>query len=111
MAATYTEDAELTLVAKDKGTGEYKPQDTRGRAAVQRFYQDLFKDQKPGTRSRNMVEFAHFVGGDLLIIHGTFTPDVDQGGAFPFVQVRAKAGERWLIMSLQVFVVSESTQK
>src|SRR5262245_35382918 len=107
MAATYTEDAELTLFAKDKDTGTYKVQVTRGRTAIQRGYQDLFKDRKAGTTSRNVVEFAHFVGTDLLIIHGTFRLDVSQGASIPFIQVRAKKGEKWLLMSLQLFIVKE----
>jgi ketosteroid isomerase-like protein len=107
MAATYTEDAELVLFAKDKNTGDYKGQVTRGRSAIERGYQNLFKDRKPGTTSRNVVEFAHFVGTDLLIIHGTFSLDISQQGSIPFVQVRAKKGDKWLIMSLQLFLVAE----
>jgi ketosteroid isomerase-like protein len=107
MAATYIEDAELSLVIKDKATGTYKVQVTRGRSAIERGYQNIFKDRKPGTTSRNVVEYAHFVGTDLLIIHGTFTLDVGQEGSFPFVQVRAKQREKWLIINLQLFVVSE----
>ncbi len=107
MAATYIEDAEGIVVIKDKDTGTYKTQVTRGRSAIERGYQNIFKDRKPGTTSRNVVEFAHFVGTDLLIIHGAFTLDVSQGVSFPFVQVRAKKGDKWLIMSLQLFVVSE----
>ncbi len=108
MAATYIEDAELSLVIKDKGTGTFKAQVTRGRSAIERGYQNIFKDRKAGTTSRNVVEYAHFVGTDLLIIHGTFTLDVSQEVSFPFVQVRAKQGEKWLIMSLQLFVIAEN---
>ncbi len=107
MAATYMEDAEGILVIKDKDTGTYKAQVSRGRFAIERGYQNIFKDRKPATKSRNVVEYAHFVGTDLLIIHGAFTLDVSQGVSFPFIQVRAKKGDKWLIMSLQVFVVSE----
>ena len=107
MAASYMEDAEAVLVIKDKDTGTYKTQVSRGRSAIERGYQNIFKDRKPGTKSRNLVEYAHFVGADLLIVHGSFTLDVRQGVSFPFVQVRAKKGDKWLIMSLQVFVVSE----
>ena len=110
MAATYTDDAEVVVFAKDKDTDTYKAQVTRGRSAIQRGYQDLFKDRKAGTTSRNVVEFAHFVGTDLLIIHGTFTLDVSQGGSFPFVQVRAKQGDKWLLMSLQLFIVKEEAR-
>jgi ketosteroid isomerase-like protein len=107
MAATYTEDAELILFAKDKDTGTYKAQVTRGRSAIERAYQNIFTDRKPGTTSRNVVEFAHLIGSDLLIIHGTFSLDVSQGGSLPFVQVRAKKGDQWLLMSLQLFIVKE----
>jgi hypothetical protein len=102
MAATYTEEAELSLISKDKDTGRYKVENTHGRTAVERFYQDLFKDRKPGTTSRNAVEYARLVGSDLMIIHGKFTPDVAQGDALPFVQVRVKDGDHWLIQSLQI---------
>lgn len=102
MAATYTEEAEFTLISKDKDTGRFKAENTHGRTAIERFYQDFFKDRKPGTMSRNVVEYARLVGTDLLIIHGNFTPDVAQGDALPFVQVRIKDGDQWLIMSLQL---------
>ena len=107
MADTYTDDGELTVFSKDETTGRYKAQDTRGKSAVEQFYQDIFKDRKAGARSKNVVELAHFVGDDLLIIHGNFTPAVGDSAPVPFVQVRAKEGEKWLIKSLQLFVVSE----
>jgi len=107
MAATFTEDAECSLCLRDKDTGKYKVQVSRGRSAIEQGYQNIFKTRKPGATSRNVVEFAHFVGSDLLIIHGTFTLDVSQGIPFPFVQVRAKQGDQWQILSLQVFVISE----
>lgn len=104
MADTYTEDAELSLIIKDKDTGNYKAQDSRGRTAIERFYQDFFKDRNSGTTSKNEVEYARFVGNDLLVIHGTFTPDTKESASFPFVQVREKKGNKWLIISLQLFV-------
>jgi hypothetical protein len=109
MAGTYAEDAELSLLGKDNHTGVYKASVTRGRSAIERFYHHLYQCEKSGTTSRNVVEFAHLVGNDLLIIHGTFRPDVSRGGPIPFVQVRAKKGDRWLITSLQLFLVSEET--
>ena len=102
MAATYTEEAEFTLIARDKDTGKFKTEKANGRTAMERYYQDFFKNRKPDTTSRNVVEWAHLVGSDVLIIHGNFAPDVAQGDAFPFVQIRVKDGDRWLIMSLQI---------
>ncbi|MDR3638607.1 MAG: hypothetical protein P4L84_32680 [Isosphaeraceae bacterium] len=106
MAATYVEEAELSLISKDKDTGRFKAENTHGRTSIERFYQDLFKDRKPGTTSRNVVEYARFVGTDVLIIHGKFTLDVTQGDALPFVQVRVKDGDKWLIMNLQIVLPS-----
>ena len=107
LAATYTEDAELTAIFKDQGAGTFRTQVVRGRDAIEKAYQNLFKDGRGETKSRNRVEYAHFVGPDLLIIHGQFQPDTKQENQIPFVQVRTKKGDGWLMMSLQLFIVSE----
>ena len=106
MAATYTDDAEAALFIKDQDTAN-----TRQRAPGEMGHRgrlpDFFKDRKSGTgeerrRTRPLRRT------DLLIIHGDFTPAVSQGGSFPFVQVRTKHGDKWMILSLQVFVVDET---
>ena len=107
MAATYTDDAELILIAKDQSSGAYRTQVTRGRGAIQSFYQKLFDDRPAGAKAKNMVEFAHRIGPDLLLIHGRFSPNGDQGSPIPFTQVRTRQGDRWLILNLQVYVVNE----
>jgi hypothetical protein len=107
MAATYADNAVITVYTKDRDTGTYKVETTRGRAAIEKGYADLFKDRDPSTRSRNVVEDARFVGPELLLIHGTFTVDTNQGGSIRFVQVRVKQGDAWLILGLQLIVVSE----
>lgn len=104
MAATYVEDAELLYTSKDDSTGRYKTELTRGREAVQKFYEKLFEN-KNKTTSRNAVESARMLGSDLLIITGTFQPDISNDGKFPFVQVRTRRGDKWLIMNLQVFIL------
>lgn len=106
LADTYIEDAELTLIGKDQDTGGYKAQETRGRTAIERFYQDLFKDRPAGAKSKNEVEHARLVAPDLLVIQGRFTPDVDRDEPIPFVQIRAKKGDQWLIVSLQLILTS-----
>ena len=106
MAATYTDNSEIHLVLRDQSTGKYATQDSRGRTAIEKLYHDLFEG-KSNTKSKNVVESAHFVGDDLLIIHGTFAPDVATNSKIPFVQVRVREGESWKIMSLQLFVVNE----
>ncbi len=107
MAATYLEDADLTIISKDDNTGKFKNEMSRGRSAIERAYQDFFKDRKPGTTSRNHVTYAHFVGNDMLIIHGNFNLDTSQEDYYPFVQIRLKQGDKWLIQSLQFVVVAE----
>jgi ketosteroid isomerase-like protein len=105
LAATYTEDAELCVVGKDQESGIYRTQSTRGRQAIERAYQTLFKDGRGETKSRNQVEFAHLVEPDLLLIHGHFQPDTNREDKVPFVQLRTKRDDKWLLMGLQLFIV------
>ena len=108
MAATYTEDAQGTIFSKDDATGQIKAEVTPGRDAIRKGYEDLFKTRDPGAVSRNTVDFARFVGNDMLIIQGSFLVDTrDTGAWIPFVQIRTKRGDKWLILSLQLFVAKE----
>src|ERR1700678_95886 len=87
MAATYTEDAQLLWIDKDSSTGEIKLSVKKDRSEIESLYRDLFKDAKEKTTSKNTVEYARFVGADLMVIHGVFQPNVDKQGKFPFVQM------------------------
>jgi hypothetical protein len=107
MAATYTEDAELLWIDKDSTTGEIKVSVKKDRTEIESLYRDLFKDAKEKTTSKNTVEYARFVGADLMVIHGSFQPNVDKQGKFPFVQMRLKQGEKWVIKNLQLYVISQ----
>jgi hypothetical protein len=107
MAATYTEDAQLFWIDKDSSTGEIKIDVKKDRTEIESLYRDLFKDAKEKTTSKNTVEFARFVTPDLMVIHGVFQPDVAKQGKFPFVQMRVKVGDKWLMKSLQLFVISQ----
>ena len=107
MAATYADNAEVTAYSKNNDTGALKVDTGRGRADIQKAYADLFKDRSPSTRCRNIVEDAHFVGPDLLVIRGTFILDVTNEHPIPFIQVRTKQGDKWLIVNLQLFGVSK----
>ena len=107
MAATYTEDAELLWIDKDSTTGEIKVSVKKDRSEIESLYRDLFKDAKEKTTSKNTVEFARFVGADLMVIHGAFQPDVDKQGKFPFVQMLVKQGEKWVIKNLQLYAISQ----
>jgi hypothetical protein len=109
MAATYAEGAEVLVASRDQDTGRIKVQTYHGRADIQKGYADLFEDRSPSARSRNVVEAAHFLGPDLLAIHGTFTLDTRDSNAegIPFIQVRVKQGDAWRILTLELFAVSE----
>lgn len=106
LAATYTEDARIVWVEKDKGTGTYIFKRKRGRSEIEALYRDLFKDSNEKTTSRNNVEFARFVAPDLMVINGTFQPNVADGGSYRFIQVRIKQGDKWLMSSLRIFIVA-----
>jgi hypothetical protein len=107
MAATYTDDAQLEWVEKDSATGGIKIDVKKGRDEIESLYRDFFKDAKEATTSKNTVEFARFIGTELMIIQGVFQPNTANDGTFPFVQVRVKQGDKWLMRSLQLFVIAK----
>jgi hypothetical protein len=107
MAATYTEDARILWLEKDNDTARYKTSVKEGRADIEGIYRDLFKDTTEKTTSRNVVEFARFLAPDLMVIHGTFQPNVANQGKYPFVQVRVKQGDKWLMKSLQLILIAQ----
>jgi hypothetical protein len=107
MAATYTEDAQLLWFQKDDTIGQTKMETKKGRAEIESVYRDLYKDAKEKTTSRNTVESARLVTPDLMIIEGVFQPNIASRGKFPFVQVREKHGDKWLMKSLQLFLFSQ----
>ncbi|SIO61658.1 SnoaL-like domain-containing protein [Singulisphaera sp. GP187] len=106
MAATYTEDAKIHWYSK-KDSGEVEEGTKNGRAEIEGVYRDLFKDPNNKTTSKNTVEHARFVASDILIIEGVFQPNVAATGKFPFVQVRIKEGDKWLMKTLEFFAVSQ----
>jgi hypothetical protein len=108
MAATYTEDAQLLWVDKDDSTGEIKVSVKKDRSEIESLYRDLFKDATEKTTSKNTVEFARFVAPDLMVIQGVFQPNVDKPARFPFVQMRVKQGDKWLLKNLQLYVFEQN---
>ena len=105
MAAYYTDDAQVLVTSKDKDTGAIKTEVKRGRGEIEDFYRELFKDA--GTiHSKNTVTHARRIDPDLLLIGGDFQPDlVGSDVKVPFVQVRVRQGDKWLIANLQIFIV------
>ena len=90
---------------RDRNAGTWKAIRTQeGRADIERMYkEDLFKEGIEPSTSRNAVEFARMVVPDLILVVGTFEPDVTKGQKFPFVQERRLMGDRWLIVCLRVY--------
>jgi ketosteroid isomerase-like protein len=103
LAATYTEDGKIHLFSKRDG--KYQDDLKEGRADIARFYEDMFKDGGVH-HSENTAESARLLAPDLLIIHGRFRPDV-QGLVLPFVQMRVKQGDEWLLKELWIFLTEK----
>lgn len=108
LAATYTEEARIIWIERDKDTGAYVFQRKRGRNEIEALYRDLLKGSTEQTTSRNNVEFARFVAPDLMVVNGTFEPNIADAGSYRFVQVRIKQGGKWLMSSLRIFIVSNN---
>ena len=107
MAATYTEDAQILWIAKEENSSDIALNPKKGRAEIESFYREVYKDSTEKTTSKNVVQFARLVTPEILVIHGTFQPEVDKSGMYPFVQTRVKRGDKWLIKTLQFFVFSQ----
>ena len=106
MAATYTDDAEIRLFTQSDSS--LQTQEYRGKTRIQELYADLFKNSSQ-TTSRNVVEYARFVGPDLLLIGGTFEPDLGEDLILQFVQIRVRQeGGVWRIRNLQLFQIPKS---
>jgi hypothetical protein len=109
MADYYTADAKVTLHGRNDQGISAKEYD--GREEIQGLYADVFKD-RAAIRSKNTVEYARLLAADVLVIAGTFEPnlDADKPLKVPFYQVRLKQGDKWLINNLQIFVVGEKKE-
>ena len=106
LLATYDDDPAVVWVEKDGTTGEVKESVKRGKAEVESLYADHFKNVSEKTTSKNVVEHARSIGPDMLLITGTFQPDVAKPGKYPFVQLRVKKGDRWLLKDLHLFTTA-----
>ncbi|QDV38760.1 RNA polymerase sigma factor [Tautonia plasticadhaerens] len=103
LADTYATDGEIHLISKNGG--EVRTDVKRGRAAVEQFYADLFR--KAGSiDSENTVEFARQISPDVLVVNGRFRPNAGER-ELPFVQMRVKQGDRWLLRTLWLFLNPE----
>lgn len=101
MAATFVENGQIMAIKKESD-GRISTESRNGRVAIQQVYADLFKDRLPEHKARNTVESAHFLNDDILLIRGRFSLNRDQGDSIRFVQVRAREGNEWKIVTLQL---------
>ena len=104
MAATYIEDGSIVVIKRQHNAtrGEVELQSFHGRAQIESGYADVFKELAPEYRSRNTVDFARYLGPNLLLIQGRFALNRDQGDSIQFVQVRARVDADWKIVSMQL---------
>ena len=105
MAATYTDDARLLWFDKDNSTGEIRVS-VKDHSEIESLYRDIFKDVNEQTKSKNTVDFARFVGSAVMVIQGVFQPRLDKDDKFTFVQTRVKQGDKWLIKTLELYVIA-----
>jgi len=105
MAASYAEDALLFVQGKSDG-GDHSVKEYDGRAEIERFYADYFKEPRT-IRAKNTVEYARLLTDDVLVIAGTFEPNQldEKPMKLPFYQVRVRRGDRWMIHSLRLFIL------
>lgn len=107
MTANYTDDGMILWVYRDNSTGQIKVDVKKGHAEIEALYRDTFKDPNERTTSRNTVGSARFIASDVMIIEGNFQPNVARNGKYPFVQVRVKRDGKWLLKTLEFFVISQ----
>jgi hypothetical protein len=102
MAATYVEAAEIIVIKRNPDTDRIELETTSGRTAIEESYAKIFKDRLPEHRSRNTVEAARYLGRDLLLVKGRFAMNREQGDSVEFVQIRAREGTDWKVVTMQL---------
>jgi ketosteroid isomerase-like protein len=102
LADTYTADAEIAIVSKKPG--ELKTEFKHGHAEIEPYYRGLFENAGR-IEAKNTIEYARLLDRDMVLVAGVFQPDIHDKLKVPFVQVRVKQGDRWLIMSMRIFLV------
>jgi hypothetical protein len=105
LAATYHDEGIIHVISRSDDAS-YKDDQKRGRAEIEQFYNDLFRDAG-AIDSENTAEFARLIAPDLLVVHGRFRPNTGQK-EIPFVQMRIKQGPEWRLKELWLFLSSGS---
>ena len=104
LMSTYESTAHITAYLRDN-EGGIKEQSYNSYETIRALYNDLFKDEGP-IEAHNTVDYAKFIGADLLLISGTFEVTKDgKTQQLPFTQLRHKVGENWRILHLDLLLM------
>ncbi len=104
LAATYTEDGQILLVSKKEG--QIQTEVREGRAKIEELYGSVFQAvDEPD--SENTIEHSRLISPEVLVVHGRFRAKPGMA-EFPFVQLRVKQGDKWLLSKLWLFLNPES---
>src|SRR4051812_5512804 len=106
LADTYTDDAVITSLSRERNTRKIKTEVYRGRDAIEKVYGDVFKGDA-AFHARNTIGHVHRIAPDVLVITGHFEPDTEASESIkvPFAQVRVKQGDAWKIASLELLLL------
>ena len=102
MAATYIEDGEIIVFKRNSESDRIQPETCHGRRKIEETYAKIFKDRLPEHRCRNTVEVARFLTPDLLLIHGRFAMNREQGDTVQFTQIRVHEDDQWKVVTMQL---------
>ena len=106
LAATYTDDAVITTLSRDKNSRAIETKTYIGRETIEKTYVDLFKGDAT-LHAKNTIKHVYQIAPDVLAIAGELSPNSQDSNPIkvPFVQVRVKQGEAWKIASLQLLLL------
>jgi len=106
LAATYTDDAVITTLSRDKNSRAIETKTYIGRETIEKTYVDLFKGDAT-LHAKNTIKHVYKIAPDVLAIAGEFSPDTQATDPIkvPFVQVRVKQGDAWKIASLELLLL------
>lgn len=106
---SYSDDASVIVVIHNQSSGGATEVERRGRPDIQELYEELFRDGL-SIDAHNEVDYARQIGPNFLMIAGTleFKRGLLDVTRMPFVQLRVKQGDRWLIQSMRVLFLPSS---
>ena len=106
LAGTYVDDARLDVFSRPKDATTLKVETKVGRAEIQAYYEELFKNNDP-VHAKSTVETARQLDDDTVMFSGVFSPNTEAAEPLKlaFTQVRSRQGGEWKIVALQIFAI------